>query len=175
MSATIREMENHKELPAPIKMITTPIRLDFTVRPGEAPTRFLRGMMEGRILAERCPKCRKVYMPPRGSCATCAVPTEEQVELGNKGTVTTFCVVNLPFYGQAHEIPYVCASVVLDGADLPFFCLIGDCPVEEVRMGMRVEAVWCEPAERRPSLENIKYMKPTGEPDAPYESFKEHL
>jgi hypothetical protein len=164
-----------RELPAPIKMITTPISLDFTITPGEAPTRFLKGMMEGRILGERCPKCRKVYMPPRGSCATCAIPTKEQVELSNKGTVTTFCVVNLPFYGQAVEIPYVCASVVLDGADLPFFCLIGECPVEDVRMGMRVEAVWCEPSERKPSLENIRYMKPSGEPDAPYESFQEHL
>jgi hypothetical protein len=40
---------------------------------------------------------------------------------------------------------------------------------------MRVEGVWCEPEERRPSLENIKYMRPNGEPDAPYDSFKEHL
>jgi len=47
--------------------------------------------------------------------------------------------------------------------------------VEEVRMGMRVEAVWCEPSERKPSLENIRYMRPNGEPDASYESFKEHL
>lgn len=164
-----------RELPAPLKGIVTPISLDFTITPGEATARFLKGMMEGRILGQRCPKCRKVYMPPRGSCATCAIPTEEEVELSNKGTVTTFCVVNLPFYGQAVEIPYVCASVVLDGADLPFFCLLSECPVDEVRMGMRVETVWCEPSERKPTLENIKYMRPTGEPDAPYESFKEHL
>lgn len=164
-----------RELPAPIKMITTPISLDYTITPGQAPTRFLKGMMEGRILGERCPNCRKVYMPPRGSCATCAIPTREQVELSNRGTVTTFCVVNLPFYGQAVEIPYVCASVVLDGADLPFFCLLGECKVENVRMGMRVEAVWCDPADRKPSLENIRYMRPTGEPDLPYEAFKEHL
>lgn len=164
-----------RELPVPLKMITTPTSLDYTITPGEAPTRFLKGMMEGRILGERCPNCLKVYMPPRGSCATCAIPTREQVELANKGTVTTFCVVNLPFYGQAVEIPYVCASVVLDGADLPFFCLLGECSVEDVRMGMRVETVWCEPADRRPSLENIRYMRPNGEPDLPYEAFKEHL
>lgn len=164
-----------RALPEPLKMITTPMRLDYTITPGEAPARFLKGMMEGRILGERCPRCRKVYMPPRGSCATCAIPTKEQVELSSKGTVTTFCVVNLPFYGQAVEIPYVCASVVLDGADLPFFCLLAECAVEDVRMGMRVEAVWCEPSERKPSLENIRYMRPTGEPDMPYESFKEHL
>lgn len=164
-----------RALPDPIKSVTIPSRLDFVITPGVAPTRFLKGMMEGRILGERCPECKKVYFPPRGSCATCAVPTKEQVELANKGTVTTFCVVNLPFYGQAVDMPYVCASVVLDGADLPFFCLLSECPVEDVRMGMRVETVWCEPSERKPTLENIKYMRPNGEPDAPYDSFKEHL
>ena len=42
-------------------------------------------------------------------------------------------------------------------------------------MGMRVEAVWVEPEELRPTLESIKYFRPTGEPDAPYDSYKEHL
>ena len=164
-----------RPLPEPIKMVTIPSRLDYKITPGQAPARFLKGIMEGRILAERCPKCGKVYMPPRGSCATCAIPTIAQVELQAKGAVATFCVGNLPVYGQAVEIPYVCASVVLDGADLPFFCLLSECSVEDVRMGMRVAGVWCDPSERKPTLENIKYMRPTGEPDAPYESYKEHL
>jgi uncharacterized OB-fold protein len=167
-------VSEHKEI-QPLKGIVTPISLDYYITPGAATNRFLKGIMEGRLLGQRCPRCRKVYIPPRGSCATCAIPTEEEVELSNRGTITTFCIVNLPFYGQAVEIPYVCASIVLDGADLPFFSLIGEVPVEQVRMGMRVEAVWCEPSERKPTLESIKYFRPTGEPDAPYESYKEHL
>ena len=76
---------------------------------------------------------------------------------------------------QSIKPPYVCAYILLDGADIAFLHLILECPAEDVRMGMRVEAVWCEPSERRPSLENIKYMRPNGEPDALYDSFKEHL
>jgi hypothetical protein len=36
-----------------------------------------------------------------------------------------------------------------------------------------VRAVWAE--ERLPSLERILHFKPAGEPDAPYETYKEHL
>ncbi len=159
----------------PIGKIITPIRLEYLVTPGEAPTRSLRGMKEGRLLGERCPNCSKVYMPPRGSCPMCAVPTSEQVELEHTGTVTTFCVVNVQFYGQVQEIPYVCASVLLDGADIPFFGVIQECPAAEVRMGMRVEAVWVDDDAREYSYTNIKYFRPNGEADAPYDSYKEHL
>ncbi len=159
----------------PIKKIITPMSLDYKITPGHAATPFLRGLVDGRLMAQRCPKCSKVYIPPRGSCPTCAVPTEEEVQVSDRGTVTTFCVVNLPFYGQAVEIPYVCASVLLDGADISFFFLIQETPVEEVRMGLRVEAVWAPPEERTPSLESIKYFRATGEADAPFDSFKEHL
>jgi hypothetical protein len=42
-------------------------------------------------------------------------------------------------------------------------------------MGMRVEAVWCDPAERKPTLESIRYFRPTGEPDADFESYKDYV
>jgi hypothetical protein len=155
--------------------IITPIRLDYTITAGKAQKRFLRGLEKGRILAQRCPRCTKVYIPPRGSCPTCGVPTEEEVEVSDTGTLTTFCVVDLPFYGQAVDIPYVCASVLLDGADLPFFHLIQGVDVAEVRMGMRVQAVWEDADKRRPSFTSIKCFKPVDEPDADYDTYKDHI
>ena len=149
------------------------IHLEYSYTAGGAQSKFLKGITEGRILGQRCQACGKVYVPPRGSCPTCGVPTAEQVELPGTGTVTTFCVVNIPFAGQAVEVPYVSASVLLDGADIAFFALIQEVPADEVRMGMRVEAVWDE--NKRPTLESIRYFRPTGEPDADYETYKEHL
>ena len=81
-------------------------------------------------------------MPSRGSCPTDGVPTDEIVELPNTGTVTTYCVVNVPFAGQSIEIPYICGQILLDGANLSFMGLIQEIPIDEIRMGMRVEAVW---------------------------------
>ena len=36
----------------------------------------------------------------------------------------------------------------------------------DVRIGMRVEAVWVDPADLGPTLESIRYFRPNGEPDA---------
>jgi uncharacterized OB-fold protein len=151
------------------------VRLDYTIRPGRAMTRYLGAIAEGRIVGQRCPSCGKVYVPPRGSCPTCAVATEEEVELAQRGTVTSFCIVRVPYPGQQIKPPYVSASILLDGADIPFYHLIQEMPAEEVRMGLRVEAVWAPPEQRGPTAESIRHFRPTGEPDAPYDSYKEHL
>jgi len=158
-----------------VTMVTTPVRLHYehTASPGESE--FLRGLAAGRLLGQRCPACGKVYVPPRAACPTDGVPTAGEVELPDTGTVTTFCVVNVPFRGQRVPTPYVAASIVLDGADIPFQHLILGCDPGEVRMGMRVAAVWKPRGQWGTTVENIGHFRPTGEPDAPYESYAHHL
>ena len=159
----------------PVTKIDTPIELRYRFTAGRAQSRFLRGVQQGKLLGQRCPQCGKVYVSPRGACAACGVATDEEVEVSDKGTVTTFCVVNVPFYDQKMEIPYVSATILLDGADIGLMHLIQEAKAEDVHMGMRVEAVWAPPGERTPSLEAIKYFRPTGEPDADYETYREHV
>jgi uncharacterized OB-fold protein len=159
-------------VPEVVSMITTPVHLTVhhTVSPGEDV--YLRGLAEGRLVGQRCPLCRKVYVPPRGACPTCGVPTGDDVELPDRGTVTTFCIVNVPFLGQRITPPYATAYILLDGADIAFLHLILGCAPDEVRMGMRVRAHW------RPSTgwgTQIDHFQPSGEPDAPFESYANHL
>ncbi len=156
-----------------VKGFVAPVRLTYTHIAGRASSRFLRGLLERKILGQRCPECKKVNVPPRGACPTCGVPTTEEVALAEIGTVTTFCIINIQFDAQARELPYACASILLDGADTTLFHLVQEAPVAELRMGMRVRAVWDD--ERRPSLDSIRHFKPAGEPDAPYDSYKDHL
>ena len=66
-------------------------------------------------------------------------------------------------------------AIVLDGADSPIYHLISGVPHDEIRMGMRVKAKWKPREQWETSLENILYFEPTGEPDAPFDSYKEHL
>jgi hypothetical protein len=97
------------------------------------------------------------------------------VELADTGTVTTFCIVNVPFLGQRITPPYVSAYVLLDGADIPLMHLVLGCAADEVRMGMRVKAQWRPREEWDTTLRNIDHFRPTGEPDAPFESYAEYL
>jgi uncharacterized OB-fold protein len=166
------------QAPAPaalVTMMTTPINLRYqhTVSPGES--RYLHALAEGRLIGQRCPVCHKVYIPPRGACPTDGVPTTDEVELPDRGTVTTFCIVNVPFPGQRVPPPYVAAYVLLDGADIPIQHLILGCDAGEVRMGMRVEAVWKPREQWDTTPQNIDHFRPTGEPDAAFESYAHHL
>ncbi|MGZ4450968.1 MAG: Zn-ribbon domain-containing OB-fold protein [Nocardioides sp.] len=155
--------------------IVTPVELDYLYAASPEESAFYRGLAEGRIVGQRCPTCHKVYVPPRSACPVDGVATTDEVELADKGTVTTFCIVNVPFLGQRITPPYVSAYVLLDGADIAFLHLILDIPAEEVRMGMRVEAVWKPREEWGTTIENISHFRPTGEPDADYDTYKHHL
>ena len=147
-------------------MTIAPVRLHYlhTASPGE--TAYLRGLAQRRLLGQRCGVCGQVYVPPRGTCPADGVPTSQEVELPESGTVTTFCIVNVGYPGQKAQgftPPYVAAAVLLDGADIAFQHLVLGCDPGEVRMGMRVRAVWGE--------DGVSHFTPTGEPDALYETY----
>ncbi|WP_310963629.1 Zn-ribbon domain-containing OB-fold protein [Nocardioides terrisoli] len=158
-----------------VTVTTTPVRLGYDYAASPEESAFGRGLKEGRILAQACPVCHKVYVPPKGACPVDGVPTDEPHELPDTGIVTTFCIVNVPFLGQKIQPPYVSAYVLLDGADIAFLHLILGCDAADVRMGMRVKAVWKPEDERTYSLENISHFEPTGEPDADFDTYRKHL
>jgi uncharacterized OB-fold protein len=148
-------------------MTITPVRLHYmhTASPGESF--YLRGLAERRLLGQRCGVCGQVYVPPRGTCPADGVPTHEEVELSQSGTVTTFCIVNVGYPGQKVTPPYVAAQILLDGADIAFGHLVLGCDPSEVRMGMRVRAVWGD--------EGVSHFAPSGEADAAYESYERFM
>ncbi|MDJ0344167.1 OB-fold domain-containing protein [Streptomyces sp. H10-C2] len=155
------------EFADPVTGIVAPARLDYVYSPGRAQSRYLAALEDSKMIGERCPSCRKVYIPPRGACPTCGVATEEQVEVGPGGTVTTFCIVNIKARGLDIEVPYVYAHIALDGADLALHGRIGGIRYDQVRMGMRVEPVWSDGGGFP------DHYRPTGEPDAGYDTYKE--
>jgi uncharacterized OB-fold protein len=159
----------------PVTGIVVPVELDYLYAASPEESLFYTSLSEGKLVGQRCPTCGKVYIPPRSACPADGTPTAEEIELPDVGTVTTFCVVNVPFLGQRITPPYVSAYVLLDGADIAFLHLILDIPADEVRMGMRVKAVWKPRDEWGTTIENISHFAPTDEPDADYDTYKQHL
>jgi uncharacterized protein len=151
--------------------------------------RFVDELMDGHITGHRCPSCKRVYVPPKGYCPLCVVPTthDDEVELPDSGTLTGFTIVTpVAYYGQTQTEPFVYASVLLDGADTPLTGQdITGLPHDDLRMGLRVKAVWKPEAER--SAEGISNrgwgalgsviasFEPTGEPDAGEDVFRDHI
>ena len=146
-----------------ITRFTSPTRLDYTITASPRLTTFLAAVMKQELLGWRCEQCQKVFIPPRGACPTCGVPLiEPSIPLSQTGTVKTFCVVRFPFEGQVLKPPYACAHILLDGADVELLHLVGGCPVEDVKIGMRVHAKWSD--NPTPSLESLLYFTPVESP-----------
>ncbi len=164
----------------PITMLVVPSSIEIQHTASHPETVFLRGLQEGKLLGARTKAGRDgkpgaVLFPPKEADPATGLELDEFVELVDRGTVTTFAIINIPFAGQRIKPPYVAAYVLLDGADIPFLHLLTEIDAAEARMGMRVEAVWKPREEWGLGIDNISHFKPSGEPDADYDSYKHHL
>ncbi len=144
----------------PVRKLITPIRLDYTIAAGVGQTVFLKALMQRKLLGSVDPESGEVYVPMRHSSPINGKRCLQTREVAHEGSVLTFCVVRIPFEGQRIPPPYVCAQVLLDGANTPLFHLVGGCDVDDVHTGMRVRAEWVEDDELAPTLESIKWFAP---------------
>ena len=159
----------------PVTMVISPSSLAVQHTASRPESIFLRALRNGTLLGARSGDDGKVYFPPREADPATGRALDQFVELPDTGTVTTFAIINIPFAGQKIKPPYVAAYILLDGADIPFLHLVTEIDAADVRMGLRVQAVWKPTAERDFGIDNIDYFRPSGEPDTDYETYKQHL
>jgi len=150
----------------PVRSVRTPIRMEYTYTPGRALSAYLRAMKHKRILGDRCGETGQVFVPPRGVSPMSGKATTEMVELVDTGYIESFNVTRVPIKMRPDLTPpYTSAWIVLDGASVGFMGLAVNIAPSDVRIGMRVRAVWKPDDELEESATNILGWEPTGEPD----------
>ncbi len=131
--------------------------------------KFLKGLKEKKIYANKCPQCGRMQLPPREVCADCRVRVNEIVEVGPKGEVRYMDIVYYampdPLTGAVRDTPYGGINVLMDGCKgnetLPHF--IRKDQIEKIQMGWnekkgtRVRPVWEE--NRIGDIWDIKYFE----------------
>jgi uncharacterized OB-fold protein len=138
--------------------------------------RVVAATAEGRILGQRCPECGRIYTGGRGYCPLDAVAlgTEHEVDLPHRGVVTNYTIVTpVQYPGQTETEPFARAMVLLDGTDVVLgYQPLVETPMDDVRIGMRVAAVFSPPQEGRDHgggmggvFGSLDGWMPTGEPD----------
>ncbi|GBF09011.1 conserved hypothetical protein [Aeropyrum pernix] len=141
---------------------------------GQAQSRFLQGLREGRILGVKCPRCGRVYVPPRSYCEYCFAPTGEWVEVSGEGEVHTAVVSYISTFRERMEKPEIIAVVRLyapgytgkrDEYEFPGMfhklCGVSEEDVKTGRViGMRVKPKWRPPEERIGSVTDIECFEP---------------
>lgn len=127
-------------------------------------SRFFQEIREKRrFLGIRCPKCKKVLVPPRRICGPCFQKLDELVELSDQGTIKAFSVVNYPFIdpatGAQRPIPYTYGYIKIDGSDNIFSHLINETDESRIKVGMKVRAVFKDPADMEGNIQDIRYFE----------------
>jgi 3-keto-5-aminohexanoate cleavage enzyme len=122
------------------------LALPYTYFAGAVGSKFITTIRDQKkIMGVKCPKCNKVYVPPRQTCEKDMSDIRENwVELKNTGVVTNFTVVRYNDKHLPRKAPFVMALVKLDGADTPFAHILEGVKPEEVKIGMKVEAVFAK-------------------------------
>jgi len=106
-----------------------------------------------KIVGNRCPKCKEIWLPPTPVCPKCKVDMGwDWVELSQTGTVFqyTYLVFPLwdPHYGEHWANPYASGIILLDNGVF-YRHWLEEQDKEKLREGMRVEAVWKEDYDER--------------------------
>ncbi len=128
---------------------------------GIAGEKFFREIQENaKFLGTVCPTCDIVYVPPRLYCERCFAHLEDWLEVSTTGRVYTFTTVHLDLDGKRLPEPRVMAFVQLDGSDGGLLHFLGELESDGVCIGMPVEAVFKDAAERKGSILDIAYFRP---------------
>ncbi len=136
---------------------------------GPVMGKFLRGLMEKKILANKCPKCGRLQLAPREVCAVCRVEATEWQEVGPKGNLEVIEIVYYaspdPLTGETRETPYGSIHVLLDGCrgNETFWHLLRRDQIFQVResqgeiKGTRLRPVWAD--SRTGGIHDIRYFE----------------
>ena len=114
-------------------------------RPAPEPTNFTRPFWdaanEGRLVIQYCRSAKKFQHYPRPVSIYTGGRDLEWREVSGKGVVYTFTVTRRPPRGFGGPEPYAVATVQLDEG-VRFLSNIVNCPIENIRIGMRVRVTW---------------------------------
>lgn len=132
---------------------------------GVAVNRYLAELKQGRIIATRCKKCKRIMLPPRLFCELCFIPCSDWQYVQDTGIVNTFSICHVHWDATRigkDEKPHLPAVIEIDGASegMGIMHLLGEVEPQEIKIGMKVKAAWKPEAERTGSIIDIKYFKP---------------
>ena len=98
---------------------------------------FYKFLAQGKLMAGKCLKCGKIYLPPRPLCDNCFSQEFEWMEVSGKGKLLTYTVIHIaPPQFQAMA-PYAVGIVQLENS-LRIPGMIQGVAQEQLKIGMKL-------------------------------------
>ncbi|MFC1822183.1 Zn-ribbon domain-containing OB-fold protein [Thermodesulfobacteriota bacterium] len=139
------------------------IKVPYKWAAGETASRFFTELRDHkRLLGKKCDPCNITHFPPKKVCQRCFNETQEWAEVEPTGKLISFTTVHY-HDKNVHilEPPFSFGLVKLDKADTAFIHLLGECRAADLKIGLRVEAVF--EYDRKGTILDINYFRPIKE------------
>jgi len=144
-------------------------KYDFAA--GTTISKFLQGLKEGKILGRKCPKCGRIFVPPRSYCEWCHVATNEWIEVPQTGEIHTAVITYISTKREKIEKPEVVGTIKLDvpgyrDGEYEFaglfhkICVDPQDVISGKAIGMKVKVKWKPKEERTGSILDIECFEP---------------
>jgi uncharacterized OB-fold protein len=119
-----------------------------TVRPIPLPNLDSKPYWEAckrhELRVQRCRECQRYRFYPRTCCPHCLSFEADWEKVSGEGVIYSFTVVHRPPSEAFRDaVPYVVALIQLDEG-IRMMSNVAGCPADQVRIGMRVRAVFQE-------------------------------
>ncbi len=132
---------------------------------GMALTTYLDGFKAGKIRASHCAHCGRMMIPARAFCEVCNLrEVTDYYDMPDTGTVKTYTLSNI--HWDSSFLPdgkmNIFAVIEIDGAgeDMGLIHKMGEVDPKDVKIGMKVKAVWKPEAERTGTVLDCMYFRP---------------
>jgi len=125
----------------------------YTIRHGWN-SKFFKGLLEGKILGTRCPKCGDTWVPVRTHCwnLDCNLERTEWVEMPLSAKVHTWTVAGWSGRSSLKRLPIVLVYAVIDGSKVAIANELHEINPWDVEFNMPLKIVFIPEEERKGAI-----------------------
>jgi hypothetical protein len=132
------------------------IPVNYVYTYGLAGEAFFRGIKDkGTFLGTRCDECDVTFVPPKIYCDRCFAELKKFEDVGTVGYVDTFTVSFRNMDGSEKDRPRILAMIKIEGTDGGIIHYLEGISIEEVALGLPVQAIFKPKSQRTGSMDDI--------------------
>jgi uncharacterized OB-fold protein len=133
------------------------VRAEFAFWVGQYLDKFYDALENKQFIGNKCPECGNIFVPPRKICGKCnkTIPLDKNwVDLPETGTLLNYTITYYKVNDRTTrkvKKPQILGMVQIDGSNTGIVYRLLNINPDEVKIGMKVKAVWEEKTKGDPS------------------------
>lgn len=126
------------------------VRAEYTFWVGRYLDKFFDAFENKKIIGNKCPKCKDVFVPPRKICGKCNVkiPLEQNwVDLPETGILKNYTITYYKINDRTSrkvKKPQIIGMIQIDGSNTAIVYRLLDIEIDDIKIGMKLKIEWEE-------------------------------